>query len=58
VHLEFVRDGAPDPTGAAQADPGPTLFAALEEQLGLRLRPGKAPVDVMVVDRAEKPQAN
>jgi len=61
VHLEFVRDRAPNPTaapGAMAADPGPTVFAALEEQLGLRLTPGKAPVDAIVVDHAEKPSAN
>jgi uncharacterized protein (TIGR03435 family) len=61
LHLEFVRENAPNPTaapGAAPADPGPTIFTALEEQLRLRLRPGKAPVDVIVVDHAEKPSAN
>lgn len=61
VHLEFVRDSAPNATvapGAATTDPGPVIFTALEQQLGLRLRPGKAPVDVIVVDHAEKPPAN
>lgn len=53
VHLEFVRDNDPN-----TADSGPTIFTALEEQLGLRLRPGKAPVEVIVVDRAAKPSAN
>jgi uncharacterized protein (TIGR03435 family) len=34
------------------------VFQALEEQLGLRLEKRKQPVDVLVVDRVEKPSAN
>jgi uncharacterized protein (TIGR03435 family) len=40
------------------ADAGPTLFTAIEEQLGLKLRPTKGPVDTIVVDQAEKPSEN
>ena len=70
VHIEFVRDNTmsrpiqlngetrpelPSPP----ADPsGPSIFAALEEQLGLKLTRGKAPLDVILVDHAEKPTAN
>lgn len=42
-------------------DPQPDdllIFEAVERQLGLRLTPQKEPVDVLVVDRAEKPSAN
>jgi uncharacterized protein (TIGR03435 family) len=41
---------------APAADPaGVSVFTAVREQLGLRLEPTKAPVDVLVIDRAEKP---
>lgn len=40
------------------SDAGPTLFTALEEQLGLKLVPAKAPVDVLVIDHAERPTEN
>jgi len=34
---------------------GPTLFAALEDQLGLKLIPQTAPMQVLVIDHVEKP---
>jgi uncharacterized protein (TIGR03435 family) len=37
---------------------GPALFTALQEQLGLRLQPGKGPVSTLVIEHAEKPDAN
>jgi len=39
-------------------DAGPTLFTALEEQLGLKLVPAKGPVDTFVVDHVERPTEN
>jgi uncharacterized protein (TIGR03435 family) len=42
------RAGAP-----ITADPsGPSVFTAIQEQLGLRLESARAPVDVLVIDRA------
>jgi uncharacterized protein (TIGR03435 family) len=44
---------------AIAADPSvASVFSAFEEQLGLKLEPTKAPVQVLIVDRAEKPSDN
>lgn len=41
------------------ADPNiPSLFTALQEQLGLKLAPRKASVQVLVIDSADRPSAN
>lgn len=37
---------------------GPSLFTALEEQLGLKLESGRAHVDVIVIDRLERPTSD
>jgi len=45
--------------GDADALPeAPALVTALQEQLGLRLESAKGPVDVLVIDHAEQPDAN
>jgi uncharacterized protein (TIGR03435 family) len=54
ITLEYVpvARAASDETG------GPSVFTAVEEQLGLKLVPGKAPMDVLVIDSVEQPAAN
>jgi uncharacterized protein (TIGR03435 family) len=59
---DFALHWSVDPgPGAALTDPGeqwPSLFTALEEQLGLKLKPEKEQIEVIVVDSAEKPSEN
>jgi uncharacterized protein (TIGR03435 family) len=42
----------------AQNADGPSLFAALQEQLGLKLKAEKEPVDCIVIDHIEQPTPN
>jgi len=70
LNLNFTPDDAllglpgyrgPDDPGGAGLPAGrnlTNLFAALEEQLGLKLTSAKGPVEVLVIDHAERPSAN
>ena len=55
---QFASLGAriPPPSGDPDAPPG--LFTAIQEQLGLKLDAVKTPVEVLVLDRLEKPSEN
>jgi uncharacterized protein (TIGR03435 family) len=50
------------PQGADSAAPaessGPSLFSAIQEQLGLKLESQKGPVEIIVIDHVEKPSQN
>jgi uncharacterized protein (TIGR03435 family) len=60
--LKFGRETAPQ-TAVPPAEAGlnvenPSIFAALPEQLGLKLESRKAPVDFLVIEHIEKPSEN
>lgn len=59
--MEWTPETAPPIPGEEQrtADStGPTLFTALQEQLGLKLESRKGPVEIVVIDRVERPSEN
>jgi uncharacterized protein (TIGR03435 family) len=51
------KEGTVDSPPPADAS-GPTIFTALREQLGLKLEAQKGPVEILVIDRAEKASEN
>jgi len=63
-NFDFTLDWSTDDASALAAGDStaprqfPPLFLAIQEQLGLRLEQQKGPVEVLVVDRAERPAAN
>jgi uncharacterized protein (TIGR03435 family) len=63
--LEFAIDDnvrplflPPQDAGSPDVPRGQTIFTAVEEQLGLKLEPAKAPRDFIVIDRVERPSPN
>jgi uncharacterized protein (TIGR03435 family) len=70
VHLEFVREDpnpgsarlngvdSPGLPAAPDQTAGPSIFSAVQVQLGLKLSPARASVDVIVVDHVERPAGN
>jgi uncharacterized protein (TIGR03435 family) len=62
INAEWTPDETQLPPGTP-APPlsdatAPSLFTAFQDQLGLKLESQKAPVEIVVIDRAEKPSEN
>lgn len=66
--FDITLEWTPDPAQARSADGGretadvaaepderTSIFTALQEQLGLKLQPTRAPLEVIVIDRLERP---
>ena len=60
--FDFVLKWTPEPgedAGPAASTPdGPSIFTAIPEQLGLRLKSARGPVEVIVIDAVQTPSAN
>lgn len=56
-NYDFKLTFAPDMGQPTETD-GPSIFTALQEQLGLRLDSQKGPVEVLVIDSAQKASEN
>jgi uncharacterized protein (TIGR03435 family) len=59
LDLQFTPDRPAAPSDAAgtepRADSGPSIFTAVQEQLGLKLESTRGPVDVLVIDSVQRP---
>jgi uncharacterized protein (TIGR03435 family) len=55
---QFGGRGGQTPPQADTAEVPPDLFTAIQQQLGLKMESAKAPVDVLVIDKVEKPSEN
>ena len=71
IRFKFSREGttlagvrligplpASDPRPASDRTDPPSIFVALQEELGLRLEAGRGPVETLVIDHIEKPSEN
>jgi uncharacterized protein (TIGR03435 family) len=56
--FDFKLQWTTDDAQAPQADAPPGLFTAIQEQIGLKLEPVKAPAEVLVIDHVERAGAN
>jgi uncharacterized protein (TIGR03435 family) len=62
LDLDWTPDRPPPPPDAPPLPPldpdAPSLFTALQEQLGLKVEPAKSQIEILVIDHAEQPTEN
>jgi uncharacterized protein (TIGR03435 family) len=58
LSLKWTPDDAAAGTGTALAETGPSIFTAIQEQLGLKLKSRKGPVPILVIDHIDLPSQN
>ncbi len=56
--LQWTADNGATAASTGEADAPPSIFTAVQEQLGLKLESSKGPVPVLVIDHIEKPAEN
>ncbi len=58
--LDFAPEQRVVPLDTAPSEPNnlPSIFTVLQQQLGLKLEPTRAPVQILVIDRVERPSPN
>ena len=57
IDLVFAPE-VPSPRPVPVAADAPSLFTAVQEQLGLKLEPQRVPTDVIIIERVEQPTEN
>jgi uncharacterized protein (TIGR03435 family) len=55
---DFTLEASPPTQTPSQPSTGPTMLEALQDQLGLKLKPARATISLPVIDHIERPTQN